>query len=168
MPHSRRNQPRSRKGSTPSRSLPAPSKGPSKNQLIGLLVIALALAVVGGYLLLRSDGLVTTPSGLQYKDEVVGNGPSPTSGREVTVHYTGRLENGTKFDSSVDRNQPFTTKIGVGAVIKGWDEGLMTMKVGGKRQLVIPPELGYGAAGSPPSIPPNSKLIFDVELIAVK
>jgi peptidylprolyl isomerase len=99
---------------------------------------------------------------------VVGNGPSPTAGREVTVHYTGRLENGTKFDSSVDRNQPFTTKIGVGAVIKGWDEGLMTMKVGGKRQLVIPPELGYGAAGSPPTIPANSKLIFDVELIAVK
>ncbi len=168
MPHSRRNQSRSKKGKSPTRGTAPPGKGFNKSQLIAILLVAVVLAVVGGYILLSGDGFVTNPSGLKYKDDVVGNGPSPTAGKEVTVHYTGRLENGTKFDSSVDRNQPFTTKIGVGSVIKGWDEGLMTMKVGGKRQLVIPPELGYGAAGSPPSIPPNSKLIFDVELIAVK
>ena len=108
-----------------------------------------------------------TGSGLKYVDEVVGTGESPSPGRIVRVHYTGRLENGTKFDSSVDRGQPFEFPIGVGAVIKGWDEGVMTMKVGGKRKLIVPPDLGYGADGVGP-IPPNSTLIFEVELLGVR
>jgi peptidylprolyl isomerase len=110
---------------------------------------------------------VTTQSGLRYEDIVVGTGASPQPGQEVTVHYTGTLDTGTKFDSSVDRGLPFTFKIGEGMVIKGWDEGVMTMKVGGKRKLVIPPQLGYGARGIGP-IPPNSTLVFEVELLGVK
>ena len=112
--------------------------------------------------------MTTTPSGLKYEDEVVGTGPSPKSGQLVKVHYTGRLVNGTKFDSSVDRGQPFEFTIGVGQVIKGWDEGVSTMKVGGKRKLVIPSELGYGARGAGSSIPPNATLVFDVELLGIK
>jgi peptidylprolyl isomerase len=110
---------------------------------------------------------VTTPSGLKYLDEVVGTGESPRIGQNVTTHYTGTLENGTKFDSSVDRGQPFTFQIGVGRVIKGWDEGVMTMKVGGRRRLIIPANLGYGAAGRPPTIPPDATIIFEVELLSV-
>jgi peptidylprolyl isomerase len=108
----------------------------------------------------------TTASGLQYTDVVEGTGASPEKGQTVTVHYTGTLQNGKKFDSSVDRGQPFKFKIGVGQVIKGWDEGVGTMKVGGRRQLVIPPDLGYGERGIGP-IPPNSTLVFDVELLGV-
>src|SRR5437762_5734326 len=104
----------------------------------------------------------TTPSGLKYKDEVIGTGDSPKQGKKVKVHYTGRLTDGKKFDSSVDRGQPFEFVIGVGQVIKGWDEGVAGMKVGGKRQLIIPSELGYGARGAGSAIPPNAELIFDV------
>ncbi len=107
-----------------------------------------------------------TESGLHYVDEVEGTGESPKKGQTVTVHYTGTLTDGTKFDSSRDRGQPFEFKIGVGQVIKGWDEGVGTMKVGGRRQLTIPPALGYGARGIGP-IPPNSTLLFDVELLKV-
>jgi peptidylprolyl isomerase len=115
------------------------------------------------------NGEITTESGLRYIDEVVGTGDSPKQGQMVTVHYTGRLENGTKFDSSVDRGQPLVFPIGVGRVIKGWDEGVMTMKVGGKRRLIIPPQLGYGASGAGGGlIPPNATLIFDVELLGVQ
>lgn len=110
---------------------------------------------------------VTTPSGLKYIDEVVGTGDAPGKGKRVKVHYTGRLTNGKKFDSSVDRGEPFAFSIGVGQVIKGWDEGVMSMKVGGKRQLIIPAELGYGDRGAGRDIPPNAELIFDVELLAV-
>ena len=110
---------------------------------------------------------ITTPSGLQYIDEVVGDGESPVKGKSVSVHYTGRLTDGKKFDSSVDRREPFDFTIGMGQVIKGWDEGVMSMKVGGKRQLIIPADLGYGARGAPPVIPPNAELIFDVELLGV-
>jgi peptidylprolyl isomerase len=110
----------------------------------------------------------TMPSGLRYVDTLVGDGPSPTAGKTVRVHYTGTLTNGKKFDSSVDRGRPFEFTIGIGQVIKGWDEGVMSMKVGGKRQLIIPAALGYGSRGAPPDIPPNSELIFDVELLAVK
>jgi peptidylprolyl isomerase len=111
---------------------------------------------------------VKTPSGLRYVDMVIGGGPSPATGKIVTVHYTGRLADGTKFDSSVDRGQPFSFVIGTGQVIKGWDEGVATMKVGGKRRLIIPPALGYGARGFANVIPPNSELHFDVELLDVK
>ena len=109
---------------------------------------------------------ITTPTGLKYIDEVVGTGKTPKTGDKVKVHYTGTLEDGTKFDSSLDRNQPFEFPLGVGRVIKGWDQGIASMKVGGKRKLIIPPELAYGerAVGS---IPANSILFFDVELIEV-
>lgn len=111
--------------------------------------------------------VVTTASGLKYSDLVVGKGASPVAGKKVKVHYTGTLENGKKFDSSVDRNEPFSFVIGVGQVIPGWDEGVMTMKVGGKRKLVIPSKLGYGASGAGGVIPPNATLLFDVELLDV-
>lgn len=110
----------------------------------------------------------TTSSGLKYIDMEVGNGASPQSGQQVVVHYSGYLTNGTKFDSSVDQGEALAFAIGAGEVIQGWDEGIMSMKVGGKRKLIIPPQLGYGAGGSPPVIPPNAELIFDVELLEVK
>lgn len=111
--------------------------------------------------------LVTTDSGLQYEDIEEGTGAMPQKGQRVTVHYTGTLEDGTKFDSSRDRNRPFTFTIGVGQVIKGWDEGVSSMRVGGQRKLIIPPELGYGARGAGGVIPPNATLIFDVELLRI-
>ena len=110
----------------------------------------------------------TTASGLQFIDIKVGSGASPQRGQTVVVNYTGWLTNGTKFDSSVDRGQPFSFVIGTGKVIKGWDEGVASMKVGGKRRLIIPPDLGYGAGGNPPIIPANAQLIFDVELLEIK
>ena len=135
-----------------------------------LIVLAVAGAVIG-YLIQQRAGSggpeITTPSGLKYTDLVVGTGATPLKGQTVTVHYTGTLTNGKKFDSSVDRGRPADFRIGVGSVIKGWDEALMTMKVGGKRKLVIPPALGYGPEGTP-TIPGNSTLIFDVELLGVK
>ena len=115
---------------------------------------------------------MTTASGLQVLDTTPGTGASPKSGEICVMHYTGWLyvngQRGAKFDSSVDRGQPFEFPIGVGRVIKGWDEGVSTMKVGGKRTLIIPPELGYGARGAGGVIPPNATLIFDVELISIK
>lgn len=110
----------------------------------------------------------TTSSGLKYVDLKVGDGASPKTGQRVFVHYTGWLTDGTKFDSSVDRGQPFSFPLGKGQVIKGWDEGVATMKVGGKRKLTIPPSLGYGAGGYPPVIPASATLIFDVELLDIK
>ena len=113
----------------------------------------------------------TTPSGLQYDDQVTGSGTEATAGKKVRVHYTGWLyENGVqgaKFDSSRDRNDPFEFSLGAGMVIRGWDEGVAGMKVGGKRTLVIPPQLGYGARGAGGAIPPNATLKFDVELLGV-
>jgi FKBP-type peptidyl-prolyl cis-trans isomerase FkpA len=113
----------------------------------------------------------TTPSGLQYTDNVVGDGAEAKAGQHVTVHYTGWLFNegaqGAKFDSSRDRNDPFDFPLGAGMVIKGWDEGVQGMKIGGQRTLIIPPELGYGARGAGGVIPPNATLKFDVELLGL-
>ena len=111
---------------------------------------------------------IVTASGLRYTDEKMGDGTQSAKGKKVTVHYTGTLDNGTKFDSSRDRGKPFVFTIGVGQVIKGWDEGVMSMKVGGRRKLVIPPDLGYGARGAGGVIPPMATLHFDVELLAVE
>lgn len=111
---------------------------------------------------------ITTPSGLKYVDLQVGSGNLAVTGSLVTVDYTGWLTNGTKFDSSVDRRQPFSFPLGAGRVIKGWDEGVAGMKVGGKRKLTIPPDLGYGARGAGGVIPPNATLLFDVELLEVR
>ncbi|MEZ4734489.1 MAG: FKBP-type peptidyl-prolyl cis-trans isomerase [Caldilineaceae bacterium] len=110
----------------------------------------------------------TTATGLKYYDFVVGNGATPQKGQQVFVHYTGWLTDGKKFDSSLDHGEPLVFPIGAGQVIRGWDEGVLSMKVGGKRQLVIPPELGYGARGAGGVIPPNATLIFEVELLDVK
>jgi len=110
---------------------------------------------------------VTTPSGLRYIDTQVGTGATPTKGQTIVANYTGYLENGTVFDSSIGK-KPFETPIGVGRVIKGWDEGFLTMKVGGKRRLIISPDLGYGAQGAGGVIPGNATLIFDVELLGIK
>lgn len=116
-----------------------------------------------------TDNTNASPSGqLKIEDLQVGSGREVKSGDTVTMNYTGTLTDGTKFDSSYDRNQPFTTQIGVGQVIKGWDEGILGMKVGGKRRLTIPADLGYGATGAGDKIPPNSTLIFEVELLEIK
>lgn len=114
------------------------------------------------------ENATQTQSGLRYVDVQPGTGNAPKTGQRVTVHYTGTLEDGTKFDSSVDRGQPFTFTIGIGQVIRGWDEGVATMKEGGKRKLIIPASLGYGAKGAGNVIPPNATLLFDVELIKVE
>ncbi len=109
----------------------------------------------------------TTASGLKYEDSVVGTGVEALAGKMVEVHYTGTLADGSKFDSSHDRRKPFSFKLGAGQVIKGWDEGVAGMKVGGKRKLVIPHQLGYGDRGSPPVIPAKAELTFEVELLKV-
>lgn len=118
-----------------------------------------------------ADTYTTTDSGLRYHDEVVGTGPQPQTGQTVSVHYTGWLYNeekqGAKFDSSHDRGKPFRFELGEGRVIAGWDQGVATMHVGGKRVLVIPPELGYGARGAGGVIPPGATLKFDVELLGI-
>jgi peptidylprolyl isomerase len=116
--------------------------------------------------------MTKTPSGLQYEDTVTGTGASPAKGQTCVMHYTGWLwqdgGKGSKFDSSVDRGSPFTFPIGTGRVIKGWDEGVASMKVGGKRTLLIPAELGYGARGAGGVIPPGATLLFEVELLDLK
>ncbi len=152
----------------PTASGPRSAKNRSMRIVAIVIVLALAASVIALVLSKRkSSAEVVTPSGLRYTDIQEGTGPSPTRGQTVTVHYTGTLESGKEFDSSRNRG-PADFRIGVGAVIKGWDEGLMTMKPGGKRKFVIPAALGYGAAGRPPDIPPNATLLFDVELIGIK
>jgi len=110
---------------------------------------------------------ITTPSGLKFEELKEGSGSIAESGQTVSVHYTGWLENGSKFDSSKDRNEPFRFNLGAGTVIKGWDEGVAGMKIGGVRKLTIPPQLGYGARGAGGVIPPNATLIFEVELLDI-
>ena len=149
-----------------------PAARSSATQTIAIVIVLAVVVSAVVYVLVnrsRNGGPeITTASGLKYSDLVIGTGATPQKGQTVTVHYTGTLENGKKFDSSVDRGKPADFKIGVGSVIKGWDEGLMTMKVGGKRHFVIPSKLGYGPQGRPPDIPGNSTLIFDIELLGVK
>ena len=130
-----------------------------------LLITIFLLPCTG---LAAEEVMITTPSGLQYADLVVGQGREAHAGETATVHYTGTLVDGTKFDSSKDRNQPFPFRLGAGRVIKGWDEGVEGMKIGGTRKLVIPPQLGYGARGAGARIPPNATLIFEVELLDLR
>jgi len=144
-----------------------------------LLIATVALAVTAAFAQsskkpdtssptkVTGDG-TKTADGLQYWDIKVGTGAAAAAGHAVKVHYTGWLTNGTKFDSSVDRGEPFSFSLGAGQVIKGWDEGVAGMKIGGKRQLRIPPELGYGSRGAGGVIPANATLIFDVELLGVQ
>ncbi len=140
--------------------------------IITLVIVAFALAFMVGCGASASQPSaskeVTMPDGLKYTDDQVGTGTEAQAGKTVSVHYTGWLLDGTKFDSSKDRNQPFSFPLGRGQVIKGWDEGVAGMKVGGKRTLVIPPDLGYGARGAGGVIPPNATLKFEVELLDVK
>jgi FKBP-type peptidyl-prolyl cis-trans isomerase len=137
----------------------------SFSSLVAMLMLTFSLGVGGS--MAESNQEVTTPSGLKYVDQVVGTGEVAVAGKTVNVHYTGWLENGKKFDSSVDRGQPFSFPLGAGRVIKGWDEGVQGMKVGGKRKLTISSDLGYGSRGAGGVIPPNATLIFDVELLGV-
>ena len=149
----------------------------SKIRLVRL-GLAIALAVAGSSVsfdvrqVAAEETAVTTPSGLKIEDTKVGEGATPSQGQICVMHYTGWLyengQKGRKFDSSLDRGEPFEFPIGTGRVIKGWDEGVASMKVGGKRTLIIPPELGYGARGAGGVIPPNATLIFDVELLGVR
>ena len=172
MPKSRKRK--TRRGGVSSRSTYSSKNKPNQmtKAIAFLIIAALAVAAVL-FIIFRGGGgstpgsEVTTASGLKYIDEVVGTGVSPKTGQNVTVHYTGTLVDGTKFDSSVDKGQPYKFRLGVDPVIQGWVEGLMTMKAGGKRRLIIPAELGYGASGNPPKIPPNATLLFEVELLSV-
>jgi len=141
--------------SNPATTWETPKTAPSASNIVGPPKIA--------------TKVVTTKSGLKYEDLVVGTGPSPKAGQTVVVKYLGTFQDGTKFDASADHGDgtfPFT--VGVGQVIPGWDEGVMSMKVGGKRKLTVPPDLGYGVNGSPPVIPGNATLIFTVELVSIR
>jgi len=138
-----------------------------------LFLTFVVLLVGTSFMMTSANGaVVKTKTGLRYEDQKVGTGAVAVKGKSVQVHYTGWLDDkgkpGKKFDSSVDRGKPFEFALGAGRVIKGWDEGVAGMKVGGKRRLLIPANLGYGARGAGAAIPPNSKLIFDVELLGVK
>jgi peptidylprolyl isomerase len=175
--------PQSRKRHTPQRThrraaspqrQQARASADKRKRIVAAVVVFALVAAGAAYLFspaLRGGGgagaEVTTPTGLKYTDLVVGSGPSPRPGQTAVVHYTGTLTNGAQFDSSRDKGQPYSFTLGRGEVIKGWDEGVATMKVGGRRRLVVPPVLGYGAVPRP-GIPANSTLVFDVELLDVK
>ena len=141
----------------------------SKESTSGSATSASGTSTTGGSTAATSGGgkEVTLPNGLKYEDVLVGEGALAENGKMVAVHYTGRLTDGTQFDSSEGR-EPYSLKLGAGTVIKGWEEGLKGMRAGGKRKLTIPPDMGYGARGFPPVIPPNATLLFDVELVSVQ
>jgi peptidylprolyl isomerase len=137
----------------------------AKQPLLIILLITGATLMAGcGH---KTGQEVTTPTGLKYVDEVIGNGERARLGKTVTVNYTGTLTDGTKFDSSADQGQPLEFRLGTDTIIQGWNEGIVGMQVGGKRKLIIPPQLGYGAQGKG-KIPPNATLIFEIELVGVK
>jgi peptidylprolyl isomerase len=177
LPQSRKRRTHPRRASRGAYAPGEQGRGRASNRrgrVVAAVVIVALVAAGAAYLFApsltgpRAGAEVTTASGLKYTDTVVGTGPSPRPGQTAVVHYTGTLTDGTKFDSSVDRGQPYEFPLGRGRVIRGWDEGVATMKVGGKRHLVVPPALGYGTAGQPPKIPGGATLVFDVELLGVK
>jgi len=145
----------------------------NRNLQVGAIILVAVIAIAAvAYVVTRRGSTqggeeVTTASGLRIQDLKVGDGPTPKPGQTVSVNYTGWLENGKEFDSSAKHGGPAQFQLG-GNLIKGWNEGLATMKVGGKRKLFVPSKLGYGAVGSPPNIPPNSNLVFEIELLAVR
>lgn len=155
-----------------------PSTAPGQSQpgkklnvrLIAIILIAALAAGVAAFVFANRRGLtgseVTTPTGLKYTDLKVGDGPSPRMGQTVRVNYTGSLQNGVEFDSSAKHGGPAEFALGPG-LIPGWNEALQTMKVGGKRHLVVPPNLAYGKSGRPPNIPPNATLNFEIELLGI-
>jgi FKBP-type peptidyl-prolyl cis-trans isomerase len=144
----------------------------NKKMLLGAACIPVVAAIVLVVLTAVADdkkdeNVVTTSSGLKYVELKVGEGKEAKEGSRVRVHYTGTLENGKKFDSSLDKGVPYPVTIGAGEVIKGWEEGLQGMKAGGKRKLIVPAKLAYGEPGRPPAIPPNATLLFELELVSV-
>ncbi|HXG93847.1 MAG TPA: FKBP-type peptidyl-prolyl cis-trans isomerase [Blastocatellia bacterium] len=171
MPKSRKRK--VRRGGGSSKNKYSQKRKANRRAVIIIFVIIAVLGVAAAIYLFASSAPrtgveIVTSSGLRYVDEKIGDGPSPNLGQTVTVHYTGTLEDGTKFDSSYDHGQPFDFQLGTQGIIQGWNEGIKTMRVGGKRRLIVPPQLGYGPQGNPPKIPPNATLIFEVELLSVK
>jgi FKBP-type peptidyl-prolyl cis-trans isomerase FkpA len=167
--------PQANKYQTPREKRRAAQAARRRNQyiLIGavgvVVVVALAFVIINRVAKANQyKGMTTTSSGLKYQDLTVGTGREVKDGDTIAVEYTGWLEDGTVFDTSVNRGQPFTFTVGQGAVIKGWDEGVVGMKLGGKRKLVIPPDLAYGSQGYGTVIPPNATLIFEISLLAIK
>lgn len=156
--------------SAPAGLAPKARKTFNSKLIVILLIVAIAASAAVYVIANRGSQAgneITTASGLKYVDLKVGDGVSPRAGQTVKVHYIGSLASGKEFENSYTQGKPVDFSIGVGRVIKGWDEGLMTMKVGGKRRLIIPPNLGYGATGNPPTIPPNATLTFEIELLGV-
>ena len=154
----------------------ARAKRRNQQRLILIVSVVVIVVAIGVLIYINSNKttpttsseMITTASGLQYQDITVGTGQEAKAGDTVSVHYTGYLEDGTKFDSSVDRGEPFSFTLGTGGVIAGWDEGVAGMRVGGTRKLIIPPELAYGEQGAGGGlIPPNATLTFDVELLSI-
>ncbi len=177
MPQSRHRKTKAKKrpkGLYPAAKSKPPAAGNRQVRVIAIVVVLVLAAAAVAYLIANRAGgggpETTTASGLKYTDEVVGSGATPQTGQTVRVHYTGTLENGKKFDSSYDHpgQQPLEFPLGTRGIIQGWNEGIATMKVGGKRKLTIPPALGYKDTGKRPDIPPNATLIFEVELVGIK